>query len=102
MPNEVVNHKHPERQGGEEESHELSVLLQKVIGVDSGAELTPEQRDEILSQRRQITEFIHEDKQQDSYDKKFYLVVIICLFYSFQPSFYGKDLMSFLKFFPWS
>jgi len=54
----------------------LQMLLQKVVG---GNTFTPTERqvDEVLSQRRQVIGYIHDDKKTDSYDSKFYLVVVL-------------------------
>ncbi len=61
----------------EEKSQELNILLQKMFGSDKTPDLTKEQIDELLSQKREITRYIHEDKKQDSWDSKFYLVVVL-------------------------
>jgi len=77
MPSEIAS---PVR---EENSQEMSILLQKVLGNENVPEFTKEQVDEILSQKREITNFIHEDKKRESGDNKFYLVVVlifICIF----------------------
>jgi len=76
MSNEVV--KKEERGATKEETtHQLSVLLQKVIGMDDGQDLTKEQKDELLSQRRQISEYIHEDKKRSSFDNRFHLIAAL-------------------------
>ena len=61
----------------EERSHELSILLQKVLGTDNSPDFTKEQIDELLSQKREITGYVHKDKIQESWDSKFYLVIIL-------------------------
>lgn len=63
----------------EENSQELSILMQKVLGTDSAPDFTKEQVDELLSQKRETAGYIHADKKRESYDNKFYLVVI-CIF----------------------
>lgn len=63
----------------EENSQELSILMQKVLGTDSTPDFTKEQVDELLSQKRETTGYIHADKKRESFDNKFFLVVI-CLF----------------------
>lgn len=77
-PKEIVKSEvvpvHPAR---EENSHELSILLQKVLGADNTPNFTEKQVDELLSQKREITSFIHDDKHQHSWDSKFYLIVIL-------------------------
>lgn len=67
----------------EETSQQLSILLQKITGTDNPPVFTEEQTNEILSQRRKITEYIHEDRKKDSYDSKFYLVVIVLFVFAF-------------------
>lgn len=61
----------------EENSHELSILLQKVLGADNNPNFTKEQVDELLSQKRETTGYIHKDKIRDSWDSKFYLITIL-------------------------
>lgn len=61
----------------QEVSQELSILLQKVLGADNTPNFTKEQVDELLSQKREITKFIHEDKKSESRDGKFYLIIIL-------------------------
>ncbi len=61
----------------EENSHEMSILLQKVLGADNTPNFTKEQVDELLSQKREITGYIHEDKKRESRDSKFYLLVVL-------------------------
>ena len=48
-----------------------------MFGSDSTPELTEEQTDEILAQRREISRYIHEDKKRASYDGKFYLLAML-------------------------
>ena len=79
MPNENTNKVTNTPQPREESTQELSILMQKVLGTDSTPDFTKEQVDELLSQKRETTGFIHADKKRDSYDNKFYLVVV-CLF----------------------
>lgn len=62
---------------GTTQEHSLSFLLQKVIGHDQTSNLTEEQINEVLAQRRQITTYIHEDRKRESYDSKFNLIVIL-------------------------
>ena len=68
----------------DETSQQFSVLFQKIMGLENTPNFTKEQIDELLSQRRQIAAYIHEDRKTDSYDTKFYLVAIIAfiLFFS--------------------
>ena len=70
----------------------FSLLLQQVIGKDS-LPITEKQVDEVLSQRRQIHELMHKDKQRESLDKRFYffatllaslIVIILVLFFAKQ------------------
>lgn len=86
----------------EENSHEISLLMQRVLGQDNTPDFTPEQIDELLSQKREITGFIHEDKKRDSWDGKFYLVIILCFILAFsalvlskEPDLFG-EVLSFL------
>jgi hypothetical protein len=60
----------------EENSQELSILLQKVLGADNTPDFTKEQVDELLSQKREITGYIHEDKKRYSSDNKLYFLGI--------------------------
>jgi polyferredoxin len=55
--------------------------------------------DEILSQRRQINEFINKDKERDSWDRKYYLTVglifiliISCLVIFTYPEYFTQVL----------
>lgn len=75
MPDEIVATK--PNNGVTTQEQTLSVLLQKVIGQDSSPDLTKEQVDEVLSQQRQVKEYIHEDRKRESYDSKFYLITIL-------------------------
>lgn len=61
----------------EEKSSEMSILLEKVLGSDNTPNFTKEQVDELLSQKREITGFIHNDKQQESWDSKFCFIVVL-------------------------
>ncbi len=63
----------------EENSQELSILMQKILGTDSTPDFTKEQVDELLSQKRETTGYIHADKIRESSDNRFFLV-IICIF----------------------
>lgn len=67
----------------EETSQQLSILLQKITGAENTQVFTEEQTNEILSQRRKITEYVHEDRKRDSYDGKFYLVVVVLFVFAF-------------------
>ena len=61
----------------EENSQEMSILLQKIFGSDNTPNFTKEQVDELLAQKREVTGYIHKDKIQESKDNKFYFVAII-------------------------
>ncbi len=67
----------------EETSQQLSILLQKITGDGNVSNFTVEQTNEILSQRRKITEYVHEDRKRESYDAKFYLIVIVVFVFFF-------------------
>jgi hypothetical protein len=78
------------------------ILMQKVLGSDNSPDFTKEQVDELLSQKREITGYIHEDKKSDSWDNKFYLVAILifvllfsCLVLWKKPEFFS-EVLSFL------
>lgn len=75
-PKDIISSDTHNRSSKEETSQQLSILLQKVIGSDTAPNFTEEQTNEILSQRRKITEYVHEDRKRESYDSKFYLVSI--------------------------
>ena len=76
MPNPPTS---PEKitSGSIENTQELSVLLSKALGTDNTPEFTKEQVDELLSQKSKITDYIHEDRKQESWDNKFYLVIVV-------------------------
>lgn len=85
-----------------ETTHELSILMQRVLGTDNSPDFTSEQVDELLSQKRQVNEFVHEDKKRDSADAKFYMVVILVFILLFtalilwrRPDYFG-EVLSFL------
>ena len=61
----------------EEHSQELSILLQRVLGTDEAPALSAEQVDELLSQKREITRYIHEDRERESADNKWYFAGIL-------------------------
>lgn len=79
MPNNTaVTEAAPQPQNsGTSQEHTLSILMQKVLGQDNTPNLTEKQVDELLSQRREITSYIHEDKKRESRDSKFGLVTIL-------------------------
>lgn len=79
MPDENVKEVTVTPQPREESSQELSILMQKVLGTDNTPDFTKEQVDELLSQKRETTGYIHADKKRESYDNKFYLVTV-CAF----------------------
>lgn len=60
-----------------EDSHELSFLLQRVLGADNTPNFTEKQVDELLAQKREIAGFIHNDKKRESDDERFYLMVTL-------------------------
>lgn len=65
-------------QGGKDASPVSTENLQMVmasLGNQSNLPVNEEHVTEMLSQRRQINEFINTDKGRDSYDKKYYLTV---------------------------
>ncbi|MDQ5953199.1 MAG: hypothetical protein QG551_427 [Patescibacteria group bacterium] len=66
----------PESKLVSERSDNMSMLLQKVIGTDS-FNPTEQQVDEVLSQRRQVLSYVHEDRKQESTDKKFYFTLTL-------------------------
>jgi len=72
----VTKNDSTESKSSQHTERELSILLQKAIGGDT-PNLSEKQVDEVLSQRRKIAEFVHEDRQRDSYDMKFYLIGIL-------------------------
>ena len=87
------------RSGDKEPS--FSQLLQRVIGKDS-LDITEKQVDEVLAQQRQIHEFVHQDKQRESWDKRFYffvtlvaslIVIILVLFFAKQFLTQGLSLI---------
>lgn len=80
----------------------MSILMQKVLGADNTPDFTKEQVDELLSQKRQITGYVHDDKKRDSWDNKFYLVIVLifvlifsCLVLWKKPELFNETL-SFL------
>lgn len=76
MPPNAVEKVEEKVEKRDEVSQQFNVLLQKMIGENS-PNFTKEQVDEILSQRREIAGYIHKDRKTESYDGKFYLIVII-------------------------
>lgn len=58
-------------------SQQLSILLQRAMGADTTPNFTEAQVDEMLSQRREISKYIYDDKKQDSKDSKFNLIVVL-------------------------
>lgn len=64
-------------------SQELSILMQRVLGTDNTPEFTKEQVDELLSQKREVSKYIHEDKIRESKDSKFYIVIILLFVFAF-------------------
>lgn len=81
MPNEEVAVTAPRSR--EENSQEMSILMQKVLGSDNTPDFTEEQVDELLSQKRETTGYIHADKQRESYDNKFYIIVVCIFIFAF-------------------
>jgi hypothetical protein len=86
----------------EENTQEMSILMQKVLGTDRTPDFTKEQVDELLSQKREITGYIHDDKKRDSWDSKFYLVILLtfvllfsCLVLWKKPDLFN-EVLSFL------
>ena len=86
----------------EENSQELSILLHKVLGATNTPNFTKEQIDELLSQKREITGYVHADKKQEAWDSKFYLTVIFLFVLVFsglvlwkKPDSFG-EVLSFL------
>lgn len=75
-----------ERNGEAVTSQQLSVLMQRVIGLDNTSNFTPQQVDEVLAQRREISGYIHKDRVRDSWDSKFYLVAILIFVLIFSGS----------------
>ncbi len=75
----------------EENSQEMSILLQKVLGTESVPEFTREQVDEVLSQKREVTNFIHEDKKRESKNNRFYLGFILVFILLFAGMVLFKD-----------
>jgi hypothetical protein len=51
--------------------------MQRAMGHENVPKLTESQVDEVLAQRRQVMDYIHDDNTRDSYDAKFYLVVVL-------------------------
>lgn len=77
MPENKSTELSSQRPMREENSHEMSILLQKVLGADNTPNFTEKQVDELLAQKREITGFIHEDKKRESRDGKFYLTSVL-------------------------
>lgn len=59
------------------QEHTLTLLLQKIAGEDGASDLSESQVNEVLAQRRQVTDYIHKDRERESFDLKFYLVIIL-------------------------
>jgi hypothetical protein len=83
MPNEIVKTKEENNVREVTSQQQLSVLLQKVIGSGEQDSLTEEQKTELLAQRRQISEYIHEDKRRASSDERFRLVSLMLFVFLF-------------------
>ena len=60
---------------------EVSLLLQKIIGQDNTPPLNETQVSEVLAQRRQIADFVHQDRKRESYDSKFILLAVLNLYF---------------------
>lgn len=78
-----------------EKETSFSVMLQKVLGENSFSP-TEKQVDEILSQRRKVYDYIHDDKKTDSYDKKFYFIgaLIGSLVVTILVLFFAKEFLT--------
>lgn len=61
----------------QETQQEISILLQKIMGQDNVPSLSDAQISELLAQRREIANYIHEDKKRESYDAKFLFVGVL-------------------------
>lgn len=94
MPNEIIEHTEPNGVTTQEQT--LSILLQKAMGQDTSPDLTKEQVDEVLSQQRQVKEYIHRDRERESFDSKFYLISILVFILIFA----GAVLWKYPDFFP--
>ena len=75
MPEQLSQN--PDRGADEVSTQQLSVLVQRAMGLENAPKFTESQIDEVLSQRRQVFDHIHSDNQRDSWDSKFYLIVIL-------------------------
>ena len=80
-----------ERPVREENSQQLSILLQKAIGVESAPNFTEQQVDELLSQRREIAGYVQADKKRDSMDSKIYFIGILVFILIFSGFILYKD-----------
>lgn len=85
-----------------ETSHEFSILMQRVLNADNSPDFTSEQIDELLAQKRQVNEFVHEDKKRESENSKFFLTVVLLFILIFSamivwklPEYFG-EVLSFL------
>ena len=85
--------------GSTETSQTLTLLAQKIFGADKTPPLSSEQIDKFIEQRGTIISYVHEDKMQESWDSKFYLVVILIFILAFAggvawklPDYFGEVL----------
>ena len=86
----------------EEHSQEVIIFMRRILGVPDASYYTKEQVDELLSQKRQIAGYIHDRQRSESYDNKFYVVIVLAFIFGFsalilwrRPD-YFPELLSFL------
>ncbi|MDP3764402.1 MAG: hypothetical protein Q8Q95_02155 [bacterium] len=78
-----------------EKESSMQILLQKVLG-DGSFSPNEKQVDEILSQRREISGYIHKDRKRDSSDNKFYFfcALLACIAIIVLVLFFAKEFLT--------
>lgn len=92
--NHPVEQTAPQKLLSEKEST-LSVLMRGMVGENAFVP-TERQVDEMLAQRREVHNFIHEDKKMESKDNRFYFgwTILVCLLIVMFVLFFAKEFLT--------